>query len=97
MIGAVLAAVLLTVAARAEDPLLEAIRRDDVAAVRSLLAGGANPNAAGGDGLSALHLAAGEGDLEIVKLLLDARADLGATTRIGDYTPLGLTDTSAAG
>jgi ankyrin repeat protein len=76
--------------ALAPDPLIDAVKAGDVAAVRSALRGGANPNAAQGDGLSALHIAAQEGSLEIVGLLLDAKADVHARTTIGGYTPLHL-------
>jgi ankyrin repeat protein len=89
--AAVLAIALLTGAIAPDDRvLLDAAKRGDVAAVRSLLEDGADPNAAQGDGLSALHLAAQEGNLEIAKLLIDARANVEAETRIGAYTPLHL-------
>jgi ankyrin repeat protein len=71
------------------------VKNGDAPAVRSLLAGGADANAAQGDGLSALHLAAQQGSLEIAKLLIASGADLEAKTRIGGYTPLHLA--SAAG
>jgi ankyrin repeat protein len=70
--------------------LLDAARRGDVAAVKSLIKEGADPNAAQGDGLSALHLAAQQGNLEIAKVLLGAKANVAAKTRIGGYTPLHL-------
>ena len=82
--------VTLTGAALPPDPLIDAVKAGDVAAVRALLRGSANPNVAQGDGLSALHIAAQEGNLDIVKLLLDAKADVAAKTTIGDYTPLHL-------
>ena len=57
-----LATVLLAGAVPAADsPLLDATKRGDEAAVRSLLAEGADPNVAQGDGLTALHLAAQAG------------------------------------
>ena len=73
-----------------DGELLDATSRGDVAAVRSLLAEGADPNVAQGDGLTALHVAAQEGNLEIARLLLDAGANVEAKTRIGGYTPLHL-------
>ncbi len=89
--AAVLTIVLLAGAvAPDERVLLDAAKRGDVAAVRSLLEEGADPNAAQGDGLSALHLAAQKGNLEVAKLLIDARANIEAETRIGAYTPLHL-------
>ena len=91
-----LAIVLLTGAVQpADGQVLEAIRRGDVAAVRSLLAEGADPNVAQGDGLTGLHLAAQEGNLEIAELLLGAGAMVEAHTRIGDYTPLHLASEGA--
>ena len=76
------------------SPLLDATKRGDVAAVRSLLEDGADPNLAQGDGLTALHVAAEEGYLEIAKLLIDAGAKVEVKTRIGDYTPLHLASRS---
>ena len=91
-----LAIVLLTGAVQSADgQVLEAIRRGDVAAVRSLLAEGADPNVPQGDGLTGLHLAAQEGNLEIAELLLGAGAMVEAHTRIGDYTPLHLASEGA--
>jgi ankyrin repeat protein len=88
---AALAIVLLT-GARAPDDraLLDAARRGDIAAVKSLIKQGADPNAAQGDGLTALHLAAQQGNLEIAKALLGAKANVASKTRIGGYTPLHL-------
>ncbi len=88
--GAALALALLTGAVVPAEPLLDATKQGDVEAVRSLLDGGADPNVAQGDGLTALHIAAQEGQLEIVKLLLGAGAKVEPPTRIGDYTPLHL-------
>ena len=94
--AAVLAVTLLTGTAAAADlALLDATKRGDVAAVRSLLADGADPNAARGDGLTALHLAAEAGSLEIAKLLIGAGAKVGATTRIGGYMPIHLASGAA--
>ena len=89
--GAVFAIALLAAAVVPDDrALLDAARRGDVAAVRSLLKEGADPNAAQGDGLTALHLAAEVGQVEIAKVLLGAGAKVEAQTRIGGYTPLHL-------
>jgi ankyrin repeat protein len=88
---AVLATALLTGAILPDDrALLDAAKRGDVAAVKALLKEGADPNAAQGDGLTALHLAAQQGSLDVTKALLDAKADIAAKTRIGGYTPLHL-------
>ena len=70
------------------DDLLEAARAGDAAAVRTLLQAGAEVNAARGDGITALHLAAEHGHAEAALALLDAGAAVGAGTRIGHYTPL---------
>ena len=50
-----------------------------------LLAAGADVNAAGADGQTALILAAGEGDLSIVELLLAAGADVNAVAADGEH------------
>ena len=93
--SAFLAIALLTGATPAADPLLEAVRRGDVAAVRTLLRDGADPNVAQGDGMSALHIAAEEGNAEIARLLLDRGAKVEARTRLGGYTPLHLASGNA--
>ncbi|MSR35277.1 MAG: ankyrin repeat domain-containing protein [Gemmatimonadetes bacterium] len=94
--AAVLAIALLTAAVVPDArSLLEATKRGDLATVRSLLRDGADPNAAQGDGLTALHLAAQDGKLEIAKVLLGAGAKVTATTRIGAYTPLHLASAGA--
>ncbi len=94
--AAVLAFALLTGAILPDDrALLDAAKRGDVAAVKAALKEGADVNAAQGDGLTALHLAAQEGNLEITKLLLGAKANVEAKTKIGDYTPLHLAASGA--
>ena len=92
LFGALLAVGLLAAASAPEDDraLLDAAKRGDVAAVRTALRDGADPSAAQGDGLSALHIAAENGNLEIAKVLIAARANVSAKTRIGAYTPLHL-------
>ncbi len=96
VLGAVLAVAFLTAAVAPDDPaLLDAARRGNVAAVRSLLSEGADPNAARGDGMSALHLAAEGGSLEVVRVLIDAGARIEATTSIGGYTPLHVASANA--
>ena len=87
--GLVCMAILLSGAASPADaPVADAAMRGDVAAVRSLLAQGADVNGAQGDGMTALHWAAERSDVEIAELVLSAGADVEARTRIGDYTPL---------
>jgi ankyrin repeat protein len=68
----------------------DASARGDNAAVKQLLKDGADVNGAQGDGMSALHWAAERGDLELADMLIYAGANIGAVTRIGQYTPLHL-------
>ena len=90
-IAVVSAAVLMTltlVSAAVDAPLADAAMRQDVDAVRGLIAGGADLDAAHGDGMTALHGAALHGNVDIVRLLLAAGADAEARTRLGGHTPL---------
>ena len=57
-------------------------------AVRALLKQGADVNSAQGDGMTALHWAAERGDAAMAEMLVYAGANVGAVTRIGQYTPL---------
>jgi ankyrin repeat protein len=84
LIGAV------SLGAQPRSPLAEAAQAKDLAAVRALIKGGADVNAAQGDGMTALHYAAINGDAEMTSMLLYAGANVGAKTRIGGYTPLHL-------
>lgn len=86
IMGALCLSVLVEAAANA--PVADAAMDGDAAAVRALLKDAADVNAAQGDGMSALHWAAMQGNLEITNLLLYAGANVKATTRIGSYTPL---------
>src|SRR6187401_1081091 len=74
----------------AESPVADAAARGDRDAVKSLIKQAADVNAAQGDGMTALHWAALNGDVEIAKMLLYAGANLKATTRLGAYTPLSM-------
>ncbi|MGE0814169.1 MAG: ankyrin repeat domain-containing protein [Vicinamibacterales bacterium] len=88
-----LAAVMMTAmvgAAPAVSPVADAAMKGDRAAVRALIAQGADVNAAQGDGMSALHWAADRGDAELAEMLVYAGANPRAVTRIGQYTPLHL-------
>jgi len=71
-----------------EAPVADAAMRGDVEAVRSLLQRGGDPNAAQGDGMTALHWAAELGDAELAQVLVDAGAELEPMTRLGSYRPL---------
>jgi len=77
-------------AAGADAAVADAASRADLAAVRTLLEQGADVNAAQGDGMSALHWAAGKGDPQMIGVLLHAGASVKATTRIDRATPLHL-------
>ncbi len=59
-------------------------------AVRTLLRDGADVNAAQGDGMTALHWTALNGNLETMNVLLYAGATTEPLTRVGRYTPLHL-------
>jgi ankyrin repeat protein len=72
----------------AESPVADAAARGDREAVKSLLKQAADVNAAQGDGMTALHWASMNGDLELAQMLIFAGANVRATTRLGTYTPL---------
>ena len=76
------------VAAGASTSVLDAVASKDKSALRTLLKNGADVNAAMGDGLTAIHQVAIDGDNELAQLLIYAGANLKATTRLGGYTPL---------
>ncbi|HVY34317.1 MAG TPA: ankyrin repeat domain-containing protein [Caulobacteraceae bacterium] len=67
--------------------LIEASRRDDVAAVKALAASGANVNAHTPDGATALHWAAQNDDLAIAEVLIRKGAKVDAANDLG-VTPL---------
>ncbi|MBI4522092.1 MAG: ankyrin repeat domain-containing protein [Gemmatimonadetes bacterium] len=88
-VGAVAVLALLTgIDVAPDSPIADAAMRGDAQAVRSLLKGGADVNAAQGDGMTALHWAAENGDVEMANMLIYAGANLEAVTRMGEYTPL---------
>jgi ankyrin repeat protein len=72
----------------AESPIADAAARGDREAVKTLLKKAADVNAAQGDGMTALHWAAMNGDAELAQMLIVAGANVRATTRLGTYTPL---------
>jgi ankyrin repeat protein len=86
--GIALAVALSVGLTAAESPIADAAARGDREAVRTLLKKAADVNAAQGDGMTALHWAAMNGDTELAQMLLVAGANHRATTRIGAYTPL---------
>jgi uncharacterized protein len=71
-----------------DAPVAEAAMHNDLEGVRALIRQGADVNAALGDGMTALHWAAQRGNAELARLLVGARANVEAGTRIGHYTPL---------
>ena len=72
----------------AATSVLDAVSAKDRTGLRMLLKSGADVNAAMGDGLTAIHQVALDGDTETAQLLIYAGANLKATTRLGGYTPL---------
>jgi uncharacterized protein len=64
--------------------------KSDRAGVAALLKQKVDVNVAQGDGMTALHWAAMNGDVELAKLLIGAGAGLAATTRVEALTPLTL-------
>jgi len=87
----VLVLVLGRVQATTTAPLADAVMHGSgAAAVQALLSQGADVNAAQGDGMTALHWAALNGDLKTTNLLLAAKAKTEVVTRMGGYTPLHL-------
>jgi ankyrin repeat protein len=80
----------LTSVAAAEDlRLVEAARRQDTGAVRSLLAQRVDVNEPQGDGATPLHWAAFWGDLDTAGMLIRSGADANVTNDLG-VTPLAL-------
>lgn len=89
--GALLVATLaLSASTPPEAPVADAAMRGDVGTVRTLLERGGDPDAAQGDGMTALHWAAERGDEEVALLLIEAGASLDPVTRLGAYTPMHL-------
>ena len=76
-------------AAGRSEPLVDAARKADASAVRSLLQRNVDVNAAEIDGTTALHWAAYRGDVDTVQLLVRAGANVKAANRYG-VTPLTL-------
>lgn len=74
--------------------IADAAMESDHAAVQSLLKQKVDVNVAQGDGTTALHWAAYSDDLEMMQWLIQAGADLSATTRLGAMTPLAIAATN---
>lgn len=95
---ALLVTMLMTASSPPESPVSDAAMRNDVERVRSLLLGGADANAAQGDGMTALHWAAENSNAELADMLVYAGANVAGVTRLGEFTPLHLAaKKSAAG
>ena len=88
--AAVAASSALLQAQTSRSPVADAAMAKDPTSVRQLLKSGADANAAQGDGMTALHWAALNGDGPLAEMLLVAGANPRATTRIGGFTPLHL-------
>src|SRR5262249_18989601 len=80
-------------AAGADAPVADAMEKMDRAAVRTLLQRRANVNAPQVDGMTALHWAAYQDDVESVELLVRSGADVKVANRYG-ITPLTLAITN---
>jgi outer membrane protein assembly factor BamB len=86
-----LLALLLAPAAAAADlkeDLLAAAKKGDAAAVKAVLARGADVNARGAYGVTALGLAADRGHLDVVKVLIEHKADVNIKDSFYQATPL---------
>src|SRR5436190_23283981 len=88
ILGLVLALSVGMNASIAEAPIADAAARGDRDTVKALLKNAADVNAAQGDGMTALHWAAMNGDADLAQMLIVAGANVKATTRLGTYTPL---------
>jgi uncharacterized protein len=86
--GLILVSFLWTARPAVGAQLADAAMRGDAAAVFALLKNGVDVNEAQGDGSTALHWAAYNGDVEMTRALLKAGAGVKAATRIGSLTPL---------
>jgi ankyrin repeat protein len=75
-------------AAAGDTRVADAAQRGDRAAVRALVKQAADVNGAQGDGMTALHWAVFNDDVEMVRLLVTAGANVRAATRVNAITPL---------
>ncbi len=78
------------------DELIEDVKNKNLTAVKTLLAGGENVNAANAQGNTALHYAVATGNSEMVKLLLAHNADMNAANSKG-WTPLKIAEKKNVG
>ena len=96
-VSALILLAVLPALAGPDSPVADAAMRGDAAAVRALIADGADVNAPQGDGMTALHWAARNRDAALVRDLLEAGAKVSAGTRIGHYTALHMAAEGGAG
>ncbi len=82
-------ALVLLSAGFAQAQLVEAVKRNDVSGVRTLLADEVDVNQTAGDGTTALHWAAYRADLDTLDLLIAAGANVNAANDLR-ITPLAL-------
>jgi ankyrin repeat protein len=90
-VGALVVSVLASIAllsAAGDTRVADAAQRGDRQTVRALVKQRADVNAGQGDGMTALHWAATNGDDEMAQLLVTAGANVKAVTRLGGITPL---------
>ena len=73
---------LLGATVRSGPPIVDAAMRGDLDEVRALIQRGVDVNASQGDGMTALHFAAENGDAPMVRTLLAAGAFPDAVTRL---------------
>src|SRR5438046_4595904 len=83
-------------AAASTSTVADVAMKGDRDGLRDLLKQGADVGAAQGDGMTALHWAAERGDAPMTEMLVYAGANVGAVTRIGQYTPLHLAGRSGS-
>ena len=87
-VAALLGAALALGFTPSDAPVADAAMKGNDDQVRALLQRGGDVNAAQGDGMTALHWAARDGNDELARVLIYAGANLAAATRLGGYTPL---------
>ena len=87
-LAAALSLTLVLLGTPADTRVADAAMIGDVDAVHALIRQAVDVNSAQGDGMTALHWAAYNGDAELAQTLLYAGANTRATTRLGAYTPL---------
>jgi ankyrin repeat protein len=78
----------VAVSSAQDTRLVDAAMGGDRMAVRALLKSAADVNTPQGDGMTALHWAASNDDVEMARLLVAAGANVRAATRVSAMTPL---------